>query len=108
MSQSRLDMDPEGINLHPLTCAEIRNNLSTLPAGKAPGIDLLAYERFKIGGDTLLLCLSPTCMFNAILKYVRVPDWLKHGLLITVYIRVVANLEMTKKSHRGITLLPLL
>ena len=105
MSQSRLDMDPEGINLQPFTCAEIRNNLSTLPSGKAPGIDLLAYEHFKNGGDTLLLCLSR--MFNAILKYVRVPAGFKHGLLITLY-KGGRKPRNDTNSYRGITLLPVL
>ena len=66
---SRLDRSPDDINMDPFTCEEIKDIVSKLPNGKAPGLDLINYEHIKCGGDRVILFLMR--MFNAMIKHAK-------------------------------------
>ena len=102
---SKADRAPEGVHMNPFTCDELFNKLSSLPCGKAPGIDLLTYEHIKHGGDMLIRCI--TVLFNSIIKSTHVPDEFKQGLLIPLY-KGGRKPRNNKNSYRGITLLPVM
>jgi hypothetical protein len=102
---SQPDRAPEGISMAPFTCAEITGKLSSLPKGKAPGVDLITYEHVKNGGEVLTQCI--TNLFNAIIQFTQVPHGFKQGLLIPLY-KGGGKPRNNKHSYRGITLLPVM
>ena len=73
-----------------------------LPIGKAPGLDLVMYEHFKFGSGLLHEKLS--ILFNAIIKFVKIPELFKLGLLIPLY-KGKRKARSKKDSCRGVTLM---
>ena len=103
--ESKSDECPEGVDMSPFTCEELLLKLESLPNGKAPGHDMLTYEHIKHGGNDLVKCIVR--LFNAIVKYIRIPSGFKLGLLIPIY-KGGRKSRSNKNSYRGITLLPVM
>ena len=96
---------PDGVDMSPFTFGEITEILPSLPNGKAPGLDMLAYEHIKLGGPHIIQCI--TKLYNSIVRLIWVPTGFKKGLLIPLY-KGGKKPRSNINSYRGITLLPVL
>jgi hypothetical protein len=70
-----------------------------------PGVVILMYENFKHGSQLLFDKLGT--LFNAIIKYAKIPQLFKLGLLIPLY-KGKRKPKSQKGSYRGVTLMPVI
>ena len=103
--ESEMDQNENtpGIDMCDFTEHEVSRICQSLPNGKAPGANLISYEHLKYAGDECIKVI--THIFNAIMKFVYIPECFKHGLLIVLY-KGHGKPKDVKSSYRGITLLP--
>lgn len=97
--------NPNLVSLSDFTMDEVKTICSSLPIGKAPGVDSITYEHFKYAGPLFVYIL--TKLFNGILCRVHIPAQFKEGLLITIY-KGHGKAKDNKNSYRGVTLLPVI
>lgn len=97
--------DDEDILDSKISTAELKQVVTSLPNGKASGLDGICYEHVKMGGEILLKHLE--LLFNAIVILEYIPASFK--LAIKVPIPKGGNKQSrTFDDSRGISLLPVL
>ena len=65
------DKSPNGINMSIFTTDEVTRKLASLPNGKAPGFDHIAYEHIKYGGYHIAQCV--VTLFNTVITLNQIP-----------------------------------
>ena len=99
----RCENDSQNLPGGKITTSELRDVINSLKLRKAPGADSIANEHVIHSGEALIQCL--TNVFNAIVRFGKVPEYWKRGLIVPLF-KGGGKPKDECKSYRPVALLP--